>query len=202
MSIIQKISVALFIQVMKLRKKILCIHPCVSIGSFTYGIPKVYFHGSNKLNIGKYCSISSKVVIFLGGEHRTDFVSTFPFNQFSPSHRYLEGHPASRGNVTIGNDVWIGYGSLIVSGVKIGDGAVIGANSVVTKPVPPYAVVAGNPAKIIRYRFSTEIVDRLLAIKWWDWNSVNVNEGTPFLFNTDISAFLSYAEKIHQTKNI
>nr|WP_281415630.1 CatB-related O-acetyltransferase [Pelotalea chapellei] len=200
MSIIQKISVALFIQVMKLRKKILCTHPCVSIGAFTYGIPKVYFHDSNKLIIGKYGSISSKVVIFLGGEHRTDFVSTFPFNQFFSTHRYLEGHPATRGDVTIGNDVWIGFGSLIVSGVTIGDGAVIGANSVVTKPVPPYAVVAGNPAKIIRYRFSNEIIERLLVIKWWNWNSEDINEGVPFLFNTDISAFFRYAENLQQSK--
>ncbi len=199
MPLIHKLSLAIFIQVMRLRKRLLSSHPNVSIGAFTYGIPKVYFQGSNRLTIGKYCSISSKVVIFLGGEHRTDFVSTFPFNQFSSLHQSLEGHPASRGDVTIGNDVWIGYGSLIVSGVKIGDGAVIGANSIVTKSVPPYAVVAGNPAKIIRYRFSTEIVARLLSVRWWDWNQEDVNAAVPYLFGTDTIAFLSYAEKTKKT---
>lgn len=198
MSLIHKVSVALFIQVMKLRKRILCFHPSVTIGSFTYGIPKVYFQGFNKLNIGKYCSISNRVVIFLGGEHRTDFVSTFPFNQFSPSHRNLEGHPTSRGDVTIGNDVWVGYGSLIVSGVTIGDGAVIGANSIVTRSVPPYAIVAGNPAKIIRYRFPTEVIEKLMTVKWWDWSHEEVDKAIPIIFNADISAFLSYVRTLEQ----
>ena len=81
----------------------------------------------------------------------------------------ISGHPHTKGNVIIGNDVWIGYGAKILSGVSIGDGAVVGAGAVVAKNIPPYAVVVGNPAKIIKFRFKPEDVEILLGIQWWNW---------------------------------
>ena len=125
-----------------------------------------------KLIIGKYCSIAEKVTFLLGGNHRVDWISTYPFSEFQvtwPNASGLVGHPATRGDINVGNDVWIGHGATILSGIRIGDGAVIGAGSVVSKDVAPYSIVAGNPAKEIRARFSANEIEKLLQIKWWDW---------------------------------
>lgn len=130
-------------------------------GIGTYGKPKVLFESKADLKIGKFCSISDEVTIFLGGEHEINTISSYPFS--------LKNH-YSKGDVTIGNDVWIGQSTIILSGVTIGDGAIIGANSLVTKDVKPYAVVGGNPAKLIKYRFDDDTIDKLLKIKWWDWS--------------------------------
>lgn len=139
----------------------------VSVGDYTYGDFKVltWFRcEKTKLTIGKFCSISSDVVFFLGGEHRSDFISTCPFNILLHSFEYIEGHPNTKRDIIVGNDVWICAGANILSGVKIGDGAIVGAESVVTKDVPPYAIVAGNPARIIRYRFDADIVNKLIKL--------------------------------------
>ena len=145
----------------------------VSIGAHTYGKPKVYaWDNKTKLIIGKYCSISENVTFLLGGNHRMDWISTFPFSEFQdtwPTAKGLVGHPATRGDVNVGNDVWIGHGAVILSGIRIGDGAVIGAGSVISRDVAPYSIVAGNPAIEIRLRFSAEEIEKLLKIKWWDW---------------------------------
>lgn len=126
----------------------------VEIGDFTYGKPKIlYYDASTKLKIGKFCSISDEVTIVLGGNHRYDWVTTYPFSALYkewPEASGIIGHPASKGDIVIGNDVWIGFGSIILSGVKIGDGAVIGAGSVVTKDVLPYTIAGGNPAVEIK----------------------------------------------------
>ena len=90
-------------------------------------------------------------------------------------------HPKSNGDVIIGNDVWIGHESTIMSGVKIGDGAVIAANSVVVKDVEPYTIVGGNPAKVIKKRFSDDIINNLLELKWWDWSNEKINENLNIL---------------------
>jgi virginiamycin A acetyltransferase len=167
-----------------------------SIGDFTYGTPKVNtWSPKEKLTIGKFCSIADNVIISLGGEHRTDWATTFPFNALFTEFNHHQGHPKSKGDVTIGNDVWIGYGVHILSGVTIGDGAAIGANAVVTKDVPPYAIVAGNPARILRMRFSPEIISKLLSIKWWDWDFEKIKTNMTILLSDDIEKLIEIASK-------
>ncbi len=135
------------------------------IGRCTYGFPKVMsWTGKRNLTIGSYCSIGPEVLIVLDGEHDTTRLSTYPF---SLSHNIQDrDHPFSRGDVTIGNDVWIGARTIILSGVNIGDGACIGAGSVVTRDVPPYSIVAGNPARIIKKRFQDELITKLSMLNW------------------------------------
>lgn len=121
-------------------------------------------------DMGDFCSIASSVNIGLGN-HTMDYLSTSPIFtevQNATGHSWTKTSAALPfKRVTIGNDVWIGYGALVVGGVKIGDGAVVGAGSVVTKDIPPYAIVAGVPAKVIRYRFSEETIHSILANPWW-----------------------------------
>ena len=164
------------------------------IGEWSYGDPNVLLgrtHG--QLRIGKYCSIGPNVDFVLVSDHRTDFVTTYPFSVLFEKFKNLKGYPRLRGDINVGNDVWVCYGATILSGATIGDGAVIGANAVVTKNVPPYAIVVGNPFKIIRYRFSKEIIEKLLLIKWWDWPHEEVLEAAPLLSNENIDKFIEYA---------
>ena len=167
------------------------------IGDFTYGIPEILHWGENaKLKIGRFCSIAEEVKIFLGGNHRIDWFTTYPFNSvpyFKKEGQDIMGHPTTKGDVEIGNDVWIGLGAVIMSGVKIGDGAVIGAYSILTKSVEPYEIVAGNPAKHIRYRFDQERIDFLKKIKWWDFPEDQIRKLIPFLSTDD---FETLDEKI------
>jgi acetyltransferase-like isoleucine patch superfamily enzyme len=142
------------------------------------------------LTIGKYCSIGTNVILFLGGEHRIDWVSTYPFPVLWAEAKSIPGHPSTKGDVVIGNDVWIGFGVTILSGVRIADGAAIGAGSVVARDIPPYAIAAGNPAQIIRYRFDEEIVRRLLQIKWWNWPDEKVRENIHLICSDSIDTFI------------
>ena len=103
--------------------------------------------------------------------------------------------PATKGDVVIGNDVWIGYRAIILSGVTIGDGAVIAAGAVVTKDVPAYGIVGGNPAKLIKKRFDDETIPRLLKIAWWNWDDAKIEKFLPLLLNQEITAFILEAEK-------
>lgn len=161
-------------------------------GKGSYGIPQVLGWGEgSKVVIGKYCSIASGVIILSGGEHRVDWVTTYPFSVFWPEIAgHILGHPKSKGDVIIGNDVWIGMDAFILSGLTIGDGAVIGAKSVVTKSVPPYAIVGGNPAKIIRYRFNPETIDKLISLAWWDWPDDKIKSAMRLLLSNDIDNFI------------
>jgi len=142
------------------------------IGEFSYGRPKVRFPESGKkLTIGRYCSIADKVEILLGGNHRMDWGTTYPFSALPdlwPLAPKTEDYHSSRGDVVIGHDVWLGSGAIILSGVTVGHGAVVAAHAVVAKDVPPYAIVGGNPAKVIRYRFDEATIEALLEAKWWD----------------------------------
>lgn len=140
----------------------------VTVGSYTY---ISYWCIVNNCAIGNYCSLARGVKIGLG-KHPADFLSTSPLfysksnplkKSFIQEQKFVEFE-----KTTIGNDVWIGVNALILDGVTIGDGAIVGANAVVTKDVPPFAVVAGSPAKIIRYRFSENNIEQLLKIKWWN----------------------------------
>lgn len=143
-----------------------------AIGAYSYGRPKVRFPESGRgLTIGRYCSIADRVEIFLGGNHRVDWATTYPFSALRglwPAAPMTEDHHASRGDVTIGHDVWLGSGAVILSGVTIGHGAVVAAGAVVTRDVPPYAIVGGNPARVIRRRFDDATVAALLEAAWWD----------------------------------
>ena len=146
----------------------------ISIGRFTYGFNNVFVRQWNEgasLTIGSFCSISSNITIYLGGNHRIDWITTFPFGHIFQDElggQNIIGHPATKGNVVIGNDVWIGAGVTIMSGITIGDGAVLSTNANVTKDVKPYEIVGGNPAKFIKNRFDDEITYLLLKLKWWN----------------------------------
>lgn len=146
------------------------------------------------LTIGNYCSFARGVKVLLGGEHRLDWVTTYPFPVIDRRFAGFSGHPASKGNVTIGNDVWIGRDALILSGVTIGDGAVIGAGAVVARNVSPFTVAAGNPAAEIRPRFAADLAERLRSTAWWDWPEDRIARAMPMLLSDDISGFLDAVE--------
>lgn len=122
--------------------------PQFSIGAFTYGTPDERIYDSKtKLTIGKYCSFAARVSILLGGEHRLDMGSPYPFAEIPnpwPETDSIDAMTGSKGDITIGNDVWVGHGATILSGVTIGDGAVIGASALVSRDIPPYALVGGQ----------------------------------------------------------
>lgn len=169
------------------------------VGKHTYGthyISERWKDSGAILTIGAFCSIASDIRVFLGGNHKTDGVTTFPFGATSKdtfTKSYVAG-PGTNGNVTIGNDVWIGESVTIMSGIIIGDGAVIACNSHVTKDIEPYAIVGGNPAEHIKYRFSPDLIKRMLKIKWWDWSDEIINERTDFMFNESVEEFIIRAE--------
>ncbi len=167
-----------------------------AVGEGTYGEPRVLHWGeAATLRVGKYCSIAEGVTIFLGGNHRTDWITTYPFPVFRASARTIKGHPATRGDVVIGHDVWIGAGATILSGVRIGDGAVVGACAVVTREVPAYTIVAGNPARVVRNRFSETDVARLLALAWWDWSPGKLDAGIRWLLAGDVGALEAFGRE-------
>jgi virginiamycin A acetyltransferase len=170
------------------------------IGEWSYGKPRVLSWGEGtKLCVGRFCSMAENVVILLGGEHHVDWVSTYPFNILFTDATVFSGHPHTKGDVVIGNDVWIGRDALILSGVTVGDGSVIGARSVVTHDVPPYAIVAGNPARLVRFRFSEHTCEALQQIAWWNWPLSKIKEAWPLLLSQDIEEFIAryYTDATH-----
>ncbi len=164
------------------------------IGVGTYGNPTVQSWGENaRLVIGRYCSIAEGVTILLGGNHRVDWVTTYPFHVFDPAGEHITGQPASKGDVVIGNDVWLGDSCRIMSGVTVGDGACVAANAVVTRDVAPYSIVGGVPARLIRHRFGLDQIAALLEIRWWDWPPERIREAYDTLMSPDIDAFIQAA---------
>jgi virginiamycin A acetyltransferase len=165
--------------------KPLVTNPKIEVGDYTYyddpddplGFERnavLYGYGPERLVIGRYCAIASGVRFIMAGANHADLgPSTFPFGIFGGdwAERTMDlvmGAP-SRGDTVVGNDVWLGYRALVMPGVTIGDGAVVAAASVVVSDVPPYAIVGGNPARVIRMRYGEEDVARLLRAAWWDW---------------------------------
>lgn len=146
----------------------------------------------DKLIIGKFCMIASDVTFIMNGaNHLTDVITTYPFAIFGNAWaNAMEGkNYPSKGNIVVGNDVWIGYNATIMAGVTIGDGAIIGTNSVVTKDVEPYAIVGGNPAKLIKKRFSDDEIKDLLEIKWWDWEIEKITRNVQNLTDKNVEIF-------------
>jgi len=169
----------------------------LTIGPHTYVQPPriIRFEGDvEPVSIGDYCSIAGGVEILPGGNHNSHWISTYPFRiMFGLDGALEDGLPSSRGPVRIGNDVWIGRDALILSGVSIGDGAVIGAHAVVAKDVRPYAILVGNPAVEAGRRFDDTTVDRLLEIKWWYWPEEDVRAASPLLCSADLLSFFDLA---------
>ena len=172
-------------------------NPNIIVGDFTYiadsefesHVTHHYDFVGDKLIIGKFCQIAADVEFVMNGaNHQMNAVSTFPFymlegwNMKPPAQSDLP----YKGDTIIGNDVWIGQNATILPGVHVGDGAIIGANSVVASDVEPYSIVVGNPVKLIRYRFDGELTSLLLKLKWWDKPVEEINGLIPILTNSDL----------------
>lgn len=170
----------------------------VEIGDYTYysdnkNSPENFYNNiehhyefiGDKLIIGKFCAIAEGIKFIMNGaNHRMDGITTYPFNIFAGGWEKvtpkLEQLPF-KGDTVIGNDVWIGQNVTIMPGVKIGDGAIIATNSTVTKDIEPYVIVGGNPAKVIKKRFSDEIIELLLELQWWNWDEKKIFENLEVL---------------------
>lgn len=171
--------------------------PHIIVGDFTYiadfsfenHVSHLYAWSNDRLVIGKFCQIAADVEFVMNGaNHQMNAVTTFPFYTLQGWHM---APPAAsdlplKGDTIIGNDVWIGQNAVILPGVHIGDGAIIGANSVVGSHVTPYTIVVGNPARTLRKRFDTELIDLLLRFKWWDHSIDEINCLIPILTCSDL----------------
>lgn len=157
--------------------------------------------------IGNFCSIASGVKFTFLGKHDYNLVSTYPFYAFHEKwgvdkHEYVKGKidetkiPSEP--IIVENDVWIAKNAVIMQGVKVSNGAVIAMESIVTKDVPPYAVVGGNPARIIKYRFNNEQIAELLNIAWWNWKDADIEKVASFLLSNDVDTFIKEAKSIFQ----
>jgi virginiamycin A acetyltransferase len=186
-------------------------NPNIQVGDYTYydgrnhpenfESENVIFARFSKLTIGKFCQIAYGTKFLLSdANHQMSGFSTFPFFIFG---QMSEGCPQwgdyeldlpNKGDTVIGNDVWFGHESMVISAVNIGDGAIIAARSVVTKDVPPYTIVGGNPAKIIRKRFSDETISELLKIRWWDWNYEKITHNIQAIVGADVEKLSSLRE--------
>ena len=160
-------------------------------GEHSYGDVKVPWGG--KVTIGKYCSIAGGVIAAILSDHRMDWVSTYPFAVRWGSK--IEGRSGSRQNpdVIVENDVWIGLGTVLLENTHLRNGSVVGSYSVVHGEVPPYCIAVGNPAKVVRKRFTDEQIEKLLKIAWWDWPDEKVLEYVPLLCGDDIDLFINTA---------
>jgi hypothetical protein len=142
------------------------------------------------VTVGKYCVLNHRAVVLHGGNHRADWVGMQGADRVDGRWVPAEGGLTSRGPVVIGNDVWIGYEALILSGVTIGDGAVVGARAVVTRDVAPYEIVGGNPARHVRWRFDEATRAALLRIRWWDWPEEKIRRLRHEIDSPDVAGFV------------
>ncbi|HFQ62386.1 MAG TPA: CatB-related O-acetyltransferase [Epsilonproteobacteria bacterium] len=182
-------------------------HPNISVGAFSYYSGYYHKHSFegcvryldkksknvDKLIIGKYCSIGSGAVFMMAGNqgHQMKWVSTFPFYFQANIFKNAKNTYKRSGDTIIGDDVWIGSEAMIMSGVNIGTGAVVAARSVVTKDVPPYNIVGGNPSHIIKQRFDDVTIAQLLKLKWWDWTESEVKAAMPLICSEDVKGLLA-----------
>lgn len=180
-------------------------NPNIIVGDYTYyddfdnvenfekNVKYLFEFIGDKLVIGKFCMIASDVKFIMNGaNHLTNALTAYPFAIFGNDWENAmngKSYP-QKGDINIGNDVWIGYNATIMAGVTIGDGAIIATNSTVIKDVEPYSIVGGNPAREIRKRFSKDIIEKLVKIKWWDWNIERITENLKNLTDNDIDKLL------------
>jgi virginiamycin A acetyltransferase len=182
--------------------KNIIINPNIIVGDFTYyddfedvmnfekNVKYHFDFVGDKLNIGKFCMIASGVTFIMNGaNHLTDAISTYPFAIFGDGwENAMEGREYPRkGDISIGNDVWMGYKATIMAGVTIGDGAIIATNATVVKDVPPYTIVGGNPAREIRRRFDEATIASLLELRWWDWPLEEITAKVYYLAGTKVA---------------
>ena len=183
-------------------------HPNISVGKFSYYsgyhhkhdfVECVrYLHDKrddvDKLVIGSYCSIGSGAVFMMAGNqgHKKEWISTFPFYFQANIFKEAKNGFEKMCDTVIGNDVWIGTEAMIMPGVTIGDGAVIAARAVVTKDVEPYTVVGGNPAVVIKSRFTEKEISQLHSMKWWNWKEEKVKEAMPLICSPSIDGLWNY----------
>jgi virginiamycin A acetyltransferase len=180
-------------------------NPNIIVGDFTYyddfetvenfekNVKYLFDFVGDKLHIGKFCMIASGAEFIMNGaNHLVNAVSSYPFAIFGDDWAHaMEGKTyPKKGDIVIGNDVWIGYQATILSGVTVGHGAIIGSKSVVASDVPPYSIVAGNPARIIRKRFDEETIEKLLALAWWDWDLEKITQNVAHLTGNDVSKLI------------
>lgn len=166
------------------------INPTNFIKHVTHHYPFI----GDKLIIGKFTQIGEGVEFIMNGaNHYIDAISTYPFYIFGKSwskYAIPKNKINLKGDTIIGNDVWIGQNVTFLPGVKVGDGAIIGANATVSNDVPPYTIVAGNPAKIIRKRFNKKVINHLLKIKWWDWPIKKITDNLKIISSENINALM------------
>ena len=182
-------------------------HPNISVGAFSYYSGYHHKHSFescvryldkkrkdvDRLIIGKYCSIGSGAVFMMAGNqgHSMEWVSTFPFYYQANIFKHSKNAFKKSGDTHIGHDVWVGSEAMLMAGVTVGSGAVIAARAVVTKDVPPYTIVGGNPAQVIRKRFDEPTIAKLLALKWWDWTEEEVKSAMPHLCSENMDSLLA-----------
>lgn len=161
----------------------------VNVGKFTYGAQWINILKWQDLGLhvetGRFCSISYGLKIYTGGNHRKDWITAYSFGHIPPSSKSISpvsGHPQSNQPVIIENDVWIGRDVTLMSGVTIGNGAVIEANSHVGRSIPPHAIAGGNPAKIIGHRFNEQQIKKLLELKWWNLSDEKIHQSIDLLY--------------------
>lgn len=154
----------------------------VFVGKGSYGVIDALFHSSTgeKLDIGNYCSIAPNVLFIVASDHGYKSLSTYPFKVLVNGQKF---EALSKGDIILKDDVWIGANSIILSGVTINKGAIVAAGSVVTKDIPPYAIVGGNPAKIIKYRFSEKIIEKLLNVDFSKLSNDIINRNINTLYS-------------------
>ncbi|MCD6292272.1 MAG: CatB-related O-acetyltransferase [Deltaproteobacteria bacterium] len=163
----------------------------IDIGAYSYGEPIIHrWSDKYRVEIGKFCSIADDVHLLVDGNHRSDWISTYPFGQLLENFPKNQEHPTGKGNIKIGNDVWIARSAVILSGVSIGNGAVIAAGAMVVKDVADYQIVGGNPAHNLGFRFSKSQIEDLLKIAWWNWPLEKVREEIALLESQNINEFI------------